>query len=168
MTLRTTAIVATASALALGAAAPAHAQSRCGPSYIMQPGDMLCRVSQGCRVSLVRCTPGQYVQVTGPRAEMSSCQQGAATIDMRETEEIAPPQDDPEGGTTLEGRVREGTECPVLETPDGDRYALTSGEITFNTGEYVRVSGARVEMSYCMEGIATLNVTDLQEVRLPQ
>lgn len=117
----------------------------------------------------IRFTPGEYVQVTGPRAEMSYCQQGAATIDVREIEEIAPPRDDgPATGMTLEGRVRDGTECPVLVTPDGDRYALTSGDIPFTTGEYVEVSGDRVEMSYCMEGIATLNVTDLQEVRPPQ
>ncbi|WP_166434103.1 LysM peptidoglycan-binding domain-containing protein [Roseovarius spongiae] len=54
MTYRnTTAISVLTAGLALSAGA-ADAQTRCGASYEMQPGDTLYQVSQACRVSLAR------------------------------------------------------------------------------------------------------------------
>ncbi|MDF0602982.1 LysM peptidoglycan-binding domain-containing protein [Psychromarinibacter sp. C21-152] len=67
----------------------------------------------------------------------------------------------------LEGRVMDGVECPVLRTPDGDRYALTSSDIAFTEGEYVEIAGTRADMSFCQQGQATIDVTEIREVSPP-
>ncbi|MBV0913160.1 hypothetical protein [Anianabacter salinae] len=41
----------TTALLCIGAATPALAQSRCGASYVFQPGDTLYSVAQQCRVN---------------------------------------------------------------------------------------------------------------------
>ena len=69
------------------------------------------------------------------------------------------------GLVSLEGRVREGTECYRLETPDGDVWSLV-GE-TFEAGTYVQLEGRRADMSFCMEGIGTIEVTAIEEVEPP-
>ncbi len=68
----------------------------------------------------------------------------------------------------LEGRVQEGVECPVLRTPDGDRYALTSSEVTITPGEYVEIEGRRAGISYCMQGRDTISVSSIREVSPPR
>lgn len=68
----------------------------------------------------------------------------------------------------LEGRVREGIECPVLRTPDGDRYALTSSEVNITPGEYVEIEGTRADISYCMQGRDTISVSSIREVEPPR
>lgn len=67
----------------------------------------------------------------------------------------------------VEGRVSSGTECPILTTPDDDTYALTSDGIPFTPGEYIKVEARRADMSFCMEGMSTLNVSDLREIAPP-
>ena len=113
-------------------------------------------------------TVGEYVEISGVR-DPSYCAEGLTTVDVYDIEEVTPPGDggDDGNGMTLEGRVRSGVECPVLVTPDGDRYALAGDEPPVTIGEYVEITADKVEMSFCMEGRATLDVTDLREVSPP-
>lgn len=67
----------------------------------------------------------------------------------------------------LEGRVNEGVECYTLTTPDGDRYALVSDDVDFTAGEYVEIEGERAGASICMQGQATVDVSEIREVRAP-
>jgi LysM repeat protein len=76
-------------------------------------------------------------------------------------------EDDDSDRVALEGRVLEGVECPVLRTPDGDRYALVSSEHEFTEGEYVEIEGERADMSFCQQGRATIDVDELREVPPP-
>jgi len=118
----------------------------------------------------IRFTPGEYVEVTGTRAEAAFCMQGVDTIHVGTLDEVAPPR---EGGGNdgerieLEGRVRDGTECPLLVTPDGDRWSLVSDRIDFTPGEYIEVRGTRADMSFCMAGLGTVEVTGIDEVEPP-
>ncbi|MGB7370313.1 DUF5818 domain-containing protein [Erythrobacter sp.] len=57
---------------------------------------------------------------------------------------------------TVEGRIGEGVECPILETPDGDTYALSLGDADFGPGDYVRFTGEMADASFCMQGQGTL------------
>ncbi|MEE4337073.1 DUF5818 domain-containing protein [Erythrobacter sp.] len=68
---------------------------------------------------------------------------------------------------TVEGRIMEGTECPVLVTPDGGRYALALGEADFGPGDYVRFTGPRAQASVCMEGEATLTPDYIESIDPP-
>ncbi|MCZ4260549.1 LysM peptidoglycan-binding domain-containing protein [Limimaricola sp. G21655-S1] len=67
----------------------------------------------------------------------------------------------------LEGHVNEGVECYTLITPDGDRYALVSDDVEFTPGEYVEIEGDQADVSICMQGQATVDVTEIREVRAP-
>ncbi|AOL23286.1 hypothetical protein Ga0102493_112271 [Erythrobacter litoralis] len=68
---------------------------------------------------------------------------------------------------TVEERIMEGTECPVLVTPDGARYALALGEADFGPGDYVRFTGPRAQASVCMEGEATLTPDYIESIDPP-
>lgn len=68
----------------------------------------------------------------------------------------------------LEGRVRQGVECYTLTTPDGDLWSIVSDDIAFTAGEYVEIRGSRADMSFCQQGIGTVQVTQIEEVRPPQ
>lgn len=72
--------------------------------------------------------------------------------------------DDGEGETTLTGRVERGVECYTLTTSDGDLWSLVSDEVNFTAGERVEVSGDRADMSFCQQGIGTLDVETIEEV----
>ncbi|KZY29916.1 hypothetical protein A3731_25745 [Roseovarius sp. HI0049] len=124
-------------------------------------------------------TEGEYVRVRGERADMSYCQQGIGTVDVARINEIAPGDDDRNDGrndgrdnddgrdtamTTLEGRVGDGVECATLTTADGDVWSLTSDDVEFTTGEYVRVRGARKAAAFCQQGVGTLDVVRLSEI----
>ncbi|MWD29939.1 LysM peptidoglycan-binding domain-containing protein [Aquicoccus sp. SCR17] len=118
--------------------------------------------------SSIPFTTGEYVEVRGTRAEMAYCMAGMTTLDVTGIEEVTPPDDMRGGeGLTLEGRIREGTECATLVTPDGDRYALTSESMSFTPGEYVEIEGRTSDISYCMEGQSTVSVNALREVSPP-
>ncbi|WP_164516281.1 LysM peptidoglycan-binding domain-containing protein [Minwuia thermotolerans] len=69
---------------------------------------------------------------------------------------------------TLRGRVRDGVECPVLRTPDGDVWSLTGADANFTAGEYVEVKGRRAGMSFCQQGVGTLEVTAIDEIAPPR
>lgn len=60
-----------------------------------------------------------------------------------------------------EGRIAEGTECPVLTTPDGRRYALVSQIYGLFPGEHVAIEGETIDTAFCMQG-PTVRVTSLQ------
>ncbi|SFQ17892.1 LysM peptidoglycan-binding domain-containing protein [Tranquillimonas alkanivorans] len=68
---------------------------------------------------------------------------------------------------SLEGRVRDGVECYTLTTPDGDLWSIVSDDVEFTAGEYVEVSGSRAEMSFCQQGVGTLDVEEIEEVPAP-
>lgn len=116
-------------------------------------------------------TEGEYVRVTGARKAAAFCQQGLGTIDVARMEEIDAPDDrrDDRNGRntdmlTLEGRVGQGAECATLTTADGDVWSLTSADIGFTTGEYVRVRGVRKAAAFCQQGEGTLEVVNLDEI----
>ncbi|MEQ8405226.1 MAG: DUF5818 domain-containing protein [Oceanicaulis sp.] len=68
----------------------------------------------------------------------------------------------------FEGRVREGVECYTLEAENGNEYALTSSDVRFNAGEYVRVEGRRADASFCQQGAFTLDVGLIEEIDPPR
>ncbi|MBD59829.1 MAG: hypothetical protein CL808_06870 [Citromicrobium sp.] len=68
---------------------------------------------------------------------------------------------------TLEGRIEEGLECPVLRTPDGETYALSFRDTELGPGDYVRVSGEIADASFCMQGQGTLIVQDASKAEPP-
>lgn len=135
------------------------------PVLVTRDGDRYALTS-----SRVGLTPGEYVRIEARPAEMAYCMADTPTLRVSAIEEIAPP-DGNAGGSggdrmRLEGRVRAGVECPLLVTPDGDRYALTS-ERPITPGEYVEVRGRRADISYCQEGRATISVDRIREVAPP-
>ncbi|MEQ8294163.1 MAG: DUF5818 domain-containing protein [Roseovarius sp.] len=123
-------------------------------------------------------TSGEYVRVSGTRADMSYCQQGIGTVEVARLNEVAPENGDRNEGRdgddgrdergndmlTLEGRVGEGAECATLTTSDGDVWSLTSADVDFTAGEYVRVRGARKAAAFCQQGLGTVEVTRLTEI----
>ncbi|MEQ9258108.1 MAG: DUF5818 domain-containing protein [Roseovarius sp.] len=115
-------------------------------------------------------TEGEYVRVEGDQRAAAYCQQGLGTVRVSSLTEIDPPREEGgEGGraedrVTLQGRIRDGVECPVLETRDGDIWAVTSDDVRFTEGEFVRVSGTRADASFCQQGIGTVDVRTIREV----
>lgn len=71
-------------------------------------------------------------------------------------------QDDVAGGPgiTLQGTITDGVECLVITTRDGQVYALT-GDIAFVSGQEVEITGEPAEMSFCMQGEGTIEVTSV-------
>lgn len=134
------------------------------PVLVTRDGDRYALTS-----SRVGITPGEYVRIEGRAAEMAYCMEGTRTIRVSAIEEVAPPNgNDDTGGDRMrvEGRVRSGVECPLLVTPDGDRYALASNR-DITPGEYVEVRGQRADISYCQQGQATISVDRIREVEPP-
>lgn len=132
------------------------------PSLVTPDGDTWALVGGEAEAAL-----GDYVEVEGRLAETAFCQQGVGTVAVSAIREI----DAPGGGQggaplSLEGRVRSGVECPVLVTPEGETWSLT-GDMDFTAGEYVEVQGSRAAMSFCMQGVGTVNVARIREVEPP-
>lgn len=73
-----------------------------------------------------------------------------------------------DGPVALEGRIRDGAECYTIHTPDGDFYSVVSANIPFTDGEYVAVEGKFADVSFCQQGLGTIQVTDLRETRPPR
>ncbi len=110
-------------------------------------------------------TPGERIRVSGQSVESSFCQQGVGTVEVTSLSEIGGADRNRNADRmTLEGRVRQGVECMVLETRDGDIWSLTSDDVRFTAGEYVEVSGQRADMSFCQQGVGTLSVASIEEV----
>ncbi|WP_375291601.1 DUF5818 domain-containing protein [Qipengyuania sp.] len=68
---------------------------------------------------------------------------------------------------TYEGRLEAGTECSVLHTPDGRRFAVSLGEAEFAPGDYVAITGEMADASFCMEGEGTLIPRRINEKEPP-
>lgn len=68
---------------------------------------------------------------------------------------------------TVEGRIEDGVECPVLRTPDGETYALSFRETELGAGDYVQVTGEMADASFCMQGQGTLIVQDASRIDPP-
>ena len=68
---------------------------------------------------------------------------------------------------TVEGRIEDGVECPVIRTPDGDVYSLSLGEADFGPGDYVRFTGEFADASFCQQGIGTLIAQRIQSIEPP-
>lgn len=88
----------------------------------------------------------------------------------------APDTGDPAAGTrpsgepqllSLEGRIQEGVECPLLETPDGRTYALSIRGGDFTPGDYVRLDGEIADASFCQQGEGTLIVEQIAHADPP-
>ena len=67
----------------------------------------------------------------------------------------------------LDGRLQAGAECLQLRTPDGVVYSLT-GAPNAKAGDYVRITGTKADMSYCMAGEATIDVASVEAITPPQ
>lgn len=74
---------------------------------------------------------------------------------------------EPTGALTVEGRIEEGVECPVIRTPDGDVYALALGEADFGPGDYVEITGDFAEMSICQQGKGTIEPDHIVSLEPP-
>ncbi len=55
-----------------------------------------------------------------------------------------------------EGRIEQGTECMVLVTPDGERWAFNAPDANVTAGDYVEIVGEQADASFCMEGEGTI------------
>ncbi len=60
--------------------------------------------------------------------------------------------DDRDERIDVTGVLRDGPECPILRTDDGDVYSLVGDLQDFGTGDHVRIVGRLVEVSICMRG----------------
>jgi hypothetical protein len=58
------------------------------------------------------------------------------------------------GGERIDvtGVLREGPECPIIRTDDGEVYSLVGDLDDFGSGDHVRIVGRIVEVSICMRG----------------
>lgn len=110
----------------------------------------------------VRFVHGEYVEISGRHTEAAICQEGSATIEVNEIREVSPPRDD-RARIELRGWVEAGTECPILRASDGRVYALTGSNVQDRTGEFVEIAGRRAEISFCMQGEATIEVDQIRE-----
>jgi LysM repeat protein len=72
--------------------------------------------------------------------------------------------DEGEGVRTETGRLEAGTECMQLATPDGLSFSLVGLSDRFMPGDHVRVTGETADMSFCMQGAATIEVENARRV----
>ncbi|MBZ6377253.1 hypothetical protein B5C34_05855 [Pacificimonas flava] len=77
------------------------------------------------------------------------------------------PAGEPQNVVTVEGRIGEGVECPVIETPDGLTYALSLAEADVGPGDYVQVNGELADASFCMQGEGTIIPIRIDQVDPP-
>ena len=68
---------------------------------------------------------------------------------------------------TKEGLIEEGVECPTLDTPDGEIWALSLGEADFGPGDYVEITGEVMDASICMQGEGTILPSQIEELQPP-
>ncbi len=69
-----------------------------------------------------------------------------------------------DGGERVDvtGVLRDGPECPILRSDDGDVYSLVGDLEEFDTGDHVRIVGRTVEVSICQRG-TTVEVRRISE-----
>ena len=68
---------------------------------------------------------------------------------------------------TKQGWIRQGIECPVLQTDDGEMWALSLGDSDAKISDYVKVSGEVAAMSICMQGKGTISPTKIETLKDP-
>ena len=61
------------------------------------------------------------------------------------------------------GVLRDGAECPILRTDEGDVYSLVGDLQDFGSGDRVRIVGRTVEVSICSRG-TTVDVRRIVEI----
>lgn len=147
--------------------------------YVVQPGDSMARIAKQLDLKLDdlmeanegikprALQPGQELRLPAANdADAPATRSVPALTDAAETPddvpakaaELAEPALPP---LVLEGRIRRGTECPVLRTEDGATYSLVSQDYGFTPGDYVSIEGEAVEMSFCNKG-KTVRVTSMR------
>ncbi|RPF70602.1 DUF5818 domain-containing protein [Aurantiacibacter spongiae] len=111
-------------------------------------------------------------------AALAACNSGADDSMDPTQPSIQEPADsaDPAAGTrpadqprlvTVEGRIGEGAECPLLTMPDGGRWSLSMEGSDFGPGDYVELTGERMDASICMAGEGTLLVRRIDPIDPP-
>lgn len=88
----------------------------------------------------------------GPAGEAPESKPPREQATARKGSSTAPAADPAPERLSLEGRIRDGAECPVLETAGGDIYSLVSQDHVLTSGGYATIEAEPVEMSLCMEG----------------
>ncbi len=78
--------------------------------------------------------------------------------DRAAPDRTAPSPTDKARALTVEGRIEQGVECPVLHTPDGAIYALAD-LAGHRRGDYVAVTGTLADTSICQQGEGTIAPT---------
>lgn len=157
-----------------------------GERYEVRSGDTLhsLAVRFGTTVARLRsANPGVEAEdlavgatLTIPRggAGRAGPRDGGRTIRV-EPQGVAPrlpvairgPGDTPGATVTIgsvEGRLSAGSECPIITTAEGIRYSLAGDLGPYGSGEAVQIEGEVAEMSFCMEGEATLAVESVEPV----
>ena len=124
--------------------------------YEVQPGDTLYSIARAAGVTLAALLDANrgvdaYNLLVGQMLDLP----GGTERPEDETRRVS-----------VEGRVSQGVECPILTTPDGDVYTLTGGRVEFTSGEYVEVNGRTVGASICQQG-TTLEVVSMDEAAPP-
>ena len=114
-------------------------------------------------------TPERSAERAPDRADPAAAAAGEPAPEVRASRPDQELDDDSAAERlSLEGLVQSGADCPMLETPDGEVYSLVSAEYGFTPGDYVEIEGETVEMSFCMEGSATVRVTSMSAVPAPR
>ena len=151
--------------LADDAQAPLQETGQTTPDHEVRAGDTLADIAARYGVSLAELMAEN--EDTDPFALAVGTMLNIPGF--AEDPETGDPEDRPgaDPRMTRVGRIRSGTECSLLVTPEGERYALTGRDMTFTTGDYVEVTGARAGMSFCMEGTGTIAVSDIRQVAPP-
>ncbi len=105
--------------------------------------------------------PGDHlVFVAAAEGEVSA----SRTVGIVKRRDPDAPTGEPADGTvTVEGIYSTGVECPVLKTDDGRVFSLT-GAPAIDKGARVRVTGTMPEVSFCMQGQATIAVDAVSSV----
>ncbi len=101
----------------------------------------------------------------GATLALASCGQGKTPPPSGEAEATTPAGE--AQMLTVEGRIEQGVECPVLHTPEGRIYALNLGEADFAPADYVRISGELADASFCQQGKGTLQPKRIDKVDPP-
>ncbi len=105
--------------------------------------------------------PGDRIEVTGTRADVSICQQGMSI----NAERVVPLDAVPRNGIDVTGTItREGTTCTALRGDDGRLYTLAADTDGFRPGDRVRIIGDAAELSFCQQG-TTVNLRSIRHSR---
>ncbi len=106
-----------------------------------------------------------------PMAFMAACSGGIDDAPPANTDPGSGPAETRPAGEmqriVKEGRIEQGTECLVLVTPDGERWAFNQSEGDFGAGNYVEIVGEIADASFCMEGEGTIIPASISGLQPP-